>query len=60
MTFALTKTEQVLEVLRAGGRAEQGRGNNQGVWRLFDADGKEVRAWNHAIKTAAAIKDNEK
>jgi hypothetical protein len=59
VTFALTKTEQVLEVLRAGGRAEPGRGDNQGVWRLFDADGKEVPAWNNAIKTAAAIKDNQ-
>lgn len=60
MNATLTRTEQVLEVLRAGGRAEPGRGNNQGVWRLFDADGKEVCAWNHAIKSAAARQENRK
>jgi hypothetical protein len=60
VTATLTRTEQVLEVLRAGGRAEQGRGNSQGVWRLFDASGKEVPAWNHAIKTAAATHERNR
>lgn len=60
MTQTLTRTDEVLAVLRAGGRAEQGRGNNQGVWRLFDAAGKEVPAWNNAIKTAAAHKEPKK
>lgn len=57
---SLTRTEQVLAVLCAGGRAEEGCGDAQGIWRLFDAAGKEVPAWNHAIKLAARIHEDNK
>lgn len=46
----LTKADEVLAVLTAGGRAQR-RGN---LWQLFGRDGVEIKAWQTAIKTADA------
>jgi hypothetical protein len=47
----LTRKAQVLEVLRAGGRAHCGAGR---LYRLIDKDGREVEAWQTAIASAVA------
>lgn len=49
MTAKLTRKAQVLEVLRAGGRTERPDGR---LFRLFDAAGREVEAWQTAIASA--------
>ncbi|MGN6229142.1 MAG: hypothetical protein ACTHNM_17085 [Dyella sp.] len=46
----LTRTDQVQKVLREGGRIEAtGEGS---LVRLIDRTGKEVPAWQAAMKTA--------
>jgi len=54
MGAPLTKTEQVLKVLKAGGKATVGRGAG-GIATLRDKDGTKVAAWQNAIKAAAKI-----
>jgi hypothetical protein len=54
----LTRTDEVLAVLRAGGRAQQGHGDQAGLWSLFDAAGRQLPAWNNAIKAAHRIHTN--
>ena len=56
MAGPLTKTEQVLKVLKAGGKATVGRGAG-GIATLRDKHGVEVDAWQNAIKAAARIHD---
>lgn len=52
-TNTLTRTDQVLAVLRAGGRAELT--GPRGLWTLYDAQGMQLPAWQHAIKAAARM-----
>lgn len=47
----LTKTEQVLDVLNAGGRTS----HHDGIWELRDHNNNVVPAWNNAIKAASRI-----
>lgn len=54
-TNTLTRTDQVLAVLRAGGRAVQGNGGESGIWSLYDASGKQLNAWSFAIREAHRI-----
>lgn len=59
MTETLTRTDQVLAVLRAGGRAQQRlHGKDAGLWVLYDADGRQLPAWSNAIKAAHRIHTN--
>lgn len=53
----LTRKDQVLDVLRAGGCVRSaGRG---GVLRLQDKDGGDVPAWQNAIRTGLAAFNRE-
>ncbi|GGK08820.1 hypothetical protein [Luteimonas terricola] len=55
MSGPLTRTEQVLKVLKAGGFVRAKR-DESGILRLLDADGREVPAWQNAIKAAQRIR----
>lgn len=46
----LTRKAQVIEVLKAGGKVR--RGERAGLYALVDKDGREVDAWQTAIKSA--------
>lgn len=53
MAADLTKTEQVLAVLKTGGTTHVSPGGRCRVLR--DKDGNEVKAWQNAIKSAERI-----
>ena len=58
MSETLTRTDQVLAVLRAGGSA--GFNPTTRLWALFDAQGRQLNAWQNAIKAAAAIQEKQR
>ncbi|MEW5833612.1 MAG: hypothetical protein AB1832_00990 [Pseudomonadota bacterium] len=49
----LTRTEQVLQVLRDGGHIEVA--GERGLLRLVDHRGTEVPAWQNAMKSARKL-----
>lgn len=52
MSDTLTRKDQVLAVIKAGGKARlTGRAR---LWALVDKDGHEVPAWQTAIKSAVS------
>jgi len=49
----LTRTDQVLKVLRHGGRIEAT--GDRALLRLLDRKGAEIPAWQTALKTARKL-----
>lgn len=56
MNDTITRTDQALAVLRAGGRGEQ----RDNLWVLYDASGKQLPAWQNAVAAAARIQENKR
>lgn len=49
--YNMTRTEQVIQAVRDGARIEP----DHGLLRLVDARGREVPAWQNALKSAQRI-----
>lgn len=48
----LTRKAQVLAVIKAGGKVRSGQ--RARLWTLLDKDGRELPAWQTAIKSAVS------